>query len=792
MERDRWQQIKQIVTDCVDLPPEAREAHIATRCADDSGLAAEVKSLLQSYEGLEDFLETPVADTLPQDFLTGLQVGQYQLCELIGQGGMGSVYRAVRSSDFEKQVAIKLVKRGMDSDFILRRFRHERQILAGLDHPNIARLLDGGATADGRPYLVMEYIQGVPITEYAERHRLTTHARLELFRIVCGAAQYAHQNLVVHRDLKPGNILVTENGVPKLMDFGIAKLLEPEADATATMLRVMTPECASPEQVRGEPVTTATDVYSLGVLLYRLLTGEQPYSFATRTAEEITRVVCLSDPKKPSAIRPLPDELDSIALQAMHKDRERRYSSAEALSEDIRRYLEGLPISARKDSLAYRTSKFVSRHRGVMAAAALLVCSMIAGTTVSLWEAHLARTERARADRRFNDVRQLAGSIIFDLQSRLARLPGTTEVRKELVANCLSYLDRLSKEAGDDWGLQRELAEAYLRIGAIQDGGNQNLGDAHGAIESLGKAERIARQMLSKNPSHEVKRLLFNVLYNESTVLGDAGDVADAQRRANEALQLARNMAAAQPASDEAQSDLATILHEISVFTRDASRIAYIEEAAALDEAVLARKPADENRQRNVALMDKYLAGSLLKEGDLNRSIPYLKRAAELDQALAAHSPHDPVAKLDYAIDLSQWGTYYSMKDDLGKAIEFTRKSLTLRREIAAANPKDAWAKDRLAFILGQLGNLELRGSPREALTAYQEALTVGGKAEQRVQALAGLAVAYRRLGDRAASCAAYGGAAKLYRDVAKGPLQGTPVPLPAGSDTDYAGCAGR
>ncbi len=377
----------------------------------------------------------------------------------------------------------------------------------------------------------------------------------------------------MHRDLKPGNILVTPEGAPKLLDFGIAKLLEPDADATSTALRAMTPECASPEQVRGEPVTTATDIYSLGVLLYHLLTGEQPYRFATRTSEEITRIICQSEPKKPSSIQPLPGELDSIALQAMHKDPRRRYASAEQLAEDIRRYLVGLPISARRDTLAYRASKFVARHRGATAAAALFACSLVAGTTVSLWEAHVARTERARAERRFDDVQQLAGSIIFDLQDRLARLPGTTEVRKDLVATALTYLDGLSNEAWGDLGLQRELAEGYLRIGTIPGRrANQNLGDSRGALESLRKAERIARQMLSQTSSREASQLLFNVLYSESTAFGDAGDGAEAERRGKEALLLARSLSAQQPDSDAAQSSLASILQRMSAFSQGPNR----------------------------------------------------------------------------------------------------------------------------------------------------------------------------------------------------------------------------
>src|SRR5579872_2666677 len=285
MEPERWAEVKHIVGACFDLDPAERESYLTGACRGDFAMLADVKALLASYSRLGDFLETPVfSDGEAMDhFAAGRRIGSYILQEPIAEGGMGKVYRAVREADFEKQVAVKIVKRGMDTEFILQRFRQERQILAALDHPNITRLLDGGATDDGLPYLVMDYVEGVPITQYAEQHRLQICERLKLFQRVCLAVQYAHQNLVVHRDLKPGNILVTPDGTPKLLDFGIAKLLEPNSDFTQTSFRLLTPECASPEQVRDDPITTATDIYSLGILLHHLLTGEPPYAFVTRT-----------------------------------------------------------------------------------------------------------------------------------------------------------------------------------------------------------------------------------------------------------------------------------------------------------------------------------------------------------------------------------------------------------------------------------------------------------------------------------------------------------------------------
>ena len=443
---------------------------------------------------------------------------------------MGTVYLAVRDDDaFERRVAIKVLRRGMDTDAIVQRFRHERQILASLDHPCIAHLLDGGSTPDGLPFFAMEYIEGLPITEYCEAHRLDTTARLQLFRKVCSAIQYAHQNLIIHRDIKPANVLVTADGTPKLLDFGIAKLLNPEPGAqmphTVAGLHLMTPEYASPEQVRGEPVTTAADVYSLGVLLYELLTGRRPYHLASRAPAEIARVVCESVPARPStAVTTRPDarafddvatgehgdtaptrisaaaprsveverlrrrlvgDLDNIVLKALSKEPQRRYGSADRFSEDVRRHLAGLPVSARKDTLRYRAAKFVGRNRVAVAAAATAIVALVAGVIGTTWQARVARAERQQAEQRFDDVRRLANALLFDVHDRIQDLPGSTPARELLVTRALEYLDKLARDAGSRADLRSELAAAYLKVGDVQ--GRPlvpNLGDTSGALES--------------------------------------------------------------------------------------------------------------------------------------------------------------------------------------------------------------------------------------------------------------------------------------------------------------------
>ena len=399
---------------------------------------------------------------------------------------MGAVYLARRADrQYEKQVAIKLIKRGMDTEAMLRRFRNERQILAGFDHPNIARLLDGDTTEDGLPYFVMEYVEGVPIDEYCDREALDVTARLQLFRQVCAAVSYAHRRAVIHRDLKPSNILVGADGVPKLLDFGIARLLQAgdASESPATMLeqRVMTPEYASPEQLRGEPVTTASDVYSLGVVLYRLLTGQLPYRLKAQSAEDMARTVGQTEPQRPSAVadatsgRRLRGDLDNIVLMALRKEPERRYPSVEQFSDDIRRHLEARPVLARRDTLAYRAGKFVRRNTAASVAAVLVVLSLVGGIVMTTWQAQRARAqeaiaiaEKARAERRFNEVRQLARSVMFDYHDAIEDLSGATAIRERLVKDGLAYLDSLAREAGDDPELQRELAAAYDRVGDVR------------------------------------------------------------------------------------------------------------------------------------------------------------------------------------------------------------------------------------------------------------------------------------------------------------------------------------
>jgi eukaryotic-like serine/threonine-protein kinase len=465
-----WDQVRTLFQAAAELPASERAAFLHHECAD-AAARAEVESLLAAHENAGTFLEKSIWDLIDlgdPERLTGTAIGPYRLMRPLGHGGMGTVFLAVREGgDFEQRVAIKLVRGG---EALVRRFRQERQILAGLEHPNIARLLDGGTTADGLPYLVMEYVDGVPVTEYS-RGRGTAET-LRLFLQLCDAVQHAHRSLVIHRDIKPGNVLVTPGGAAKLLDFGIAKLTSAfRTDEPAT--RLMTPEYASPEQIEGKPVTTASDVYSLGVLLHELLTGMRP-PFGG----------------------PLRGDLANIVTMATEPEPARRYGSVEKFADDIRRHLAGHPVGARRPTFTYRASKFIRRNALAVAAGAAIVIVTAIAFAVTLQQKRVA-------ERRFDQVRSLARSVVFELHDAIATLPGSTAARALLAERALVYLDNLAADAEDNTPLQMELARAYLKIGDVQGlPYAANLGDTGGAIRSYGKALAVAEGVVQREPAN--------------------------------------------------------------------------------------------------------------------------------------------------------------------------------------------------------------------------------------------------------------------------------------------------
>ncbi len=598
MTPDEWQRIKAIFDAAAELEPPARAPYLAEACNGDTKLIAEVCSLLDSLAGAGDFIEKPhglpelLDSPLEPALRTGMSIGPYRIVQVIGEGGMGMVYQAVRVDDlYRKLVALKIVRRGLCSSETLRKFETERHILAHLDHPNIAKLLDGGTTPDGQPYFVMDFIAGTPIDEHCDTERLPLRDRLKLFLTVCSAVGYAHRNFVVHRDIKPHNILVTPDGSIRLLDFGIAKLLDPEADTgseTPSVVQMMTPEFASPEQLLNEPVTTASDTWSLGVVLYVMLTAHRPFLFRSRSPQAIYDVIRDSAPRRPSTVvqceepgpggrnlnldaiararrartperlaRELAGDLDNILLMALRREPERRYASVEQLAGDIERYLAGLPVTARDDTFTYRASRFVRRHKGAVVAAGLATLALVAGTITTSLEAHEARIERERAERRFTDVRRVANSLLFDLNDAIRDLPGAAPARQLILTKALEFFGNLGQDAGDDRPLQRELAMAYERVGDVQS----QMQQTKPAVESYRKAVAIRERLADPGVMpgvRDVKRELIPNYGKLSDLLWGAGDVKASMEYSRKGLATSQALAAMPDATRQDRIRLAT------------------------------------------------------------------------------------------------------------------------------------------------------------------------------------------------------------------------------------------
>ncbi len=789
MTGERWQRIKAIFQAALDRAPDERLAYVVEACAGDGTLRVEVESLLKEQDALPAEQATAIDGGLVAKLLnraqdvTGQRIGPYQVLRELGRGGMGAVYLAERAdAQFRQRVALKLIRRGLEHGEVLRRFRYERQILAGLQHPNIARLLDGGATEDGTPYFALEYVEGEPLDEYCRQQKLTIPQRLELFRTVCAAVHYAHQNLVIHRDLKPGNILVTpsqdgKDGVPKLLDFGIAKLLNPTqfdlTDAqTQASVRPMTPAYASPEQVRGQAITTASDVYSLGVLLYELLTGRRPYEIAGLSVREIEQAVCDSDPERPStalahaaesgkrreailraavktAVVPAPPEtqateafdeasaagldperarrqmrgdLDNIVMMALRKEPERRYASAEQFAEDIRRHLAGLPVIARPNTAGYRTAKFMQRHKAGVMAAVLVVLSLVTGLFVAVRQARIA-------ERRFNEVRQLANVYLFEFHDAIEKLPGATPARQLVVKRALEYLERLAQEVRGDRSLQRELAAAYLKVGDVQGRpGFPNLGDAAGALDSYKKSLALRAPLLAAAP----------------------GDVALQREHAN---------------------NLDRLGDTLRMSGALGAAIEHYQQSRALREPLSAAAPQDRTARADLASSLQRLGDATALSGKRPAALALQQQSLQLLSALANEVPNDGRARRDLYIGLIKLGDRQGAVGDKPAMLASYRQALTVAARAAAADANDARAQRELAIAHDKLGNgLLANNEAVQALEQYRQALALREKLAaadaQNVEAQRDLATSYGKLGETLEKLNDLNGALAQYRQM--------------------------
>jgi non-specific serine/threonine protein kinase/serine/threonine-protein kinase len=727
---ERFQRCEELFHAAVALPDDERDAFLQRSCADDAPLRADVERLLAAHASAGDFISSPAIAAAGQwnaddESWIGRLVGPYRVVREIGRGGMGAVYLAERADgQYQQRVALKVIKRGMDTEQVLARFRAERQILASLDHPNIARLLDGGSTDQGVPFFAMEYIEGEPIDAWAARRELSVEDRLRLFLQVCGAVAYAHQNLVVHRDIKPLNILVTSEGVPKLLDFGIAKVLHQDADeatSTVTGMRLLTPEYASPEQIEGRHATTVSDVYALGVVLYELLTGRSPYRTRGRTPVELVEAVRTTDPERPSAVggteklrRRLRGDLDTILLTALRKEPTRRYPSVEQLAGDVRRHLDGLPVRARPDTFRYRAGKFVGRNRVPVAAGALLGLALLGGTAATAYQAQQARAAQAVAERRFADVRKLANSLLFDYHDAIRDLRGARPVRERMVRDALGYLDELAGESREDPSLQRELAGAYQRIGDLQGGEPSSLGDTEGAVRSYGKALGILEGLIRADSGNaRLRREAAQASLSLGRVVWGRGDVAGGLTHARRARALLDPQVAAAPTDTDLRLQLSNANNLLGQIFLEEGKIGEALEYHSADLKQFEAAPESERRLPQVryamSVTHAYLADAQAESGDLAGALESHRRSRALRRQLSAEFPESQT----YA-DGASTARYYeaTMLGRMGRWEE----ALVLHRDGVAEHPEGSFIC-RVGEALAALGRHE------EALPYFTTAL---------------------------------------------------------------------
>jgi non-specific serine/threonine protein kinase/serine/threonine-protein kinase len=781
MNSDKWQKINELFHAAIERAPQERESFLKETCSADETLFQEVGRLVEAHDKAGDFIQEPA---LPNGFkllsdenekppIAAQQFGVYKIIEEIGRGGMGMVYLAERADgEFAQRVAIKIIKRGMDTEEVLRRFRRERQILASLEHPNIARLLDGGTTEDGLPYFVMEYVEGEQIDRFCDSRGLSVAERLNLFRQVCAVVAYAHQRLVIHRDLKPSNIIISKEGEPKLLDFGIAKLMHAETGdgetiPTAKGMLLMTPEYASPEQAQGLPVTTLTDVYSLGVILYELLSGRSPYQFKDYSPIEILlKKISGVEPPKPSdaaketqenrdaetqsrkkirknqkseTLNPksLRGDLDNIILKAMRKEPSERYASAGQFSEDIRRHLAGLPVIARPVTFSYRLTKFVQRNKAAVGAAALLFLILIGGIITTTWQAsrarqqeELARIEKERAEKRFNDVRKLARAVLFDYHDAIENLPGSTEVRARLVQDALSYLDSLAAESGNDASLQHELADAYEKLAQIQGGSfNASLGDTAAALESRRKALEIREALAATDPQDiKNRKALADGYKNLGATLRETNESAKALEYNRKALAIYQSLADENAGDAEFQRLLAKAYNAVGSVQYELGDFdgAYdnLQKSLEITQSIAARDAEGEEKRRSLSTLLEEIGYVFISKGDPAKALEYYRKGLEIRTRLSEEFPLNTDYRNLIAVGYYNIAEAQNNLADHKGALESNRRYAAIVAELAAADPKNAQHQSGIAFGHLRIGDQLLKlGSTENALAEYRKAL---------------------------------------------------------------------
>ncbi len=675
--------------------------------------------------------------------LSGRRIGPYEVLEEIGHGGMGTVYRAVRGDDdFQVRVAIKVISRGADDPLLLDRFRAERQILAKLEHPNIARLLDGGATEDGLLYFVMEYVNGKSLTQYCDSKNLSVSERIQLVSRLCDAVAYAHRSLIVHRDLKPDNILVTDDGIPKLLDFGIARILESSAvgdtaDQTVTLVRMITPAYASPEQIRGEPVGVASDIYALGVLLYELLTGRRPYRLEPVWGES-ARIICEQEPTRASvavvsdtgedteqisrfrnttaeALRKrLSGDLDNILAVALRKDPSHRYRSVDQFQQDLENHLKGRPVMARGDSLPYRARKFIGRHKLPVSAATLVAVTLCVAGVFTVRESR-------RLALRIATDRKLASSFLVDIHNGIATLPGSIPVRQELLAKSLDYLNGLAREGYGDRETQMSLALAYERFADLLAGvDGAGLGKPADALKTYESAKKIREQLAHEFPRDaEVQYDLASNYMMGSYIVGRIASVDQRRQYDRRALDVSQELAGRYPANDKYQALLAAALtglaYSFELDGRWSEAASLYQKAVPIRERRARAAPKDRNAQRELANIH-YRIGVLEAQAERPReAMPELLEALRIQKDLLARDPGDRQIRFETAGTNHFLGVALGAVGRFAEALACFQEAISIREAMLATDKRDARTRSRLAGTYAERSTVLLKAGRKDA-----------------------------------------------------------------------------
>ena len=808
---ERWHRASEIFADALEHNEgDAREAFLLQACGTDRALLQQVGALIDAENRAPNALHLTqfaqvVASAVGVDtndagdsaaHWIGQRLGAYKIVSEIARGGMGLVFKGHRDdAEFNKDVAIKLVR---DSGHagggarLIERFKAERQILATLDHPNIARLIDGGTTVEGAPFLVMEFVDGEPITAYAARHALDVNARLELFRSVCAAVHFAHQRLVVHRDLKPNNIFVNQQGEVKLLDFGIAKMLEATvADGTpdaATTMLAMTPAYASPEQIRNQPITTASDVYALGVVLYELLTGQSPYKSKKTQPLDLAKEICETDPERPSTVlgrthvdaslpqtlaidaldlkrlqRGLRGDLDNIVMMALRKDPSRRYASAQQLSEDIRRYQQHQPVSARADSFGYRASKFGRRNRWAVGFAALAGAGLIGGIVATTHQASVARQAQARAEQSAADMRKLANDSLFELHESIKDLPGATAARQQLIERAIAYLEKLAAQPQpqpqSDAALAEEIGWGWLRLAELQAGHSAvNTGQINAADGNYKKAVATLAVAHAQQPAHIGVGLRLGMAHRGYGVyLAMLNEYDDAARQFSEAIAVGERFDDQRVATRRNRVEMTSALiyranyvgsrdaAGLLVKVRDADRARQILEdvAAQADTPDEARKRAESNLAYAYQTLGSLATASTDPERNAS-ALTWAQKSVALEERLLAKEPDNTLRMYNTANAYGAIELIHREAARYEQAIEYGQRAYALFDRVSSKDPADNGAAIsklfRLAYVsisqfnLGRLADAENSAAAARklwlALSAESQKISVATQGE--------------------------------------------------------------